>query len=463
MLERDRYDSFAQLINSGIGPRPIDRILKLALRQTGCSTAAVCVFRNHRQHIIASAGLPYSFAPDCVITDKLKNALEFPFVCRDIRRNPLLQTHVLAVRLPASEFLASVSIEFPFDDCKAFLVLCSRGAVSSSDEEILRELAVLAEVISDEIALLSELAEEFWIRRKLPEIADVAESVSASQMNMVLVSEERQVIACSFRVEHQNNAQHDILRSIYNSKKFLNFLDRWIFGQANGRESIQFDISSSESVRLHGIEYNMQEGRYLLVFADFVLISSILSDYPEPDLVSAKVLAQFLDDTLIKQTQVKTRSGVSYHTLCRWRKPIRDAQISALRAGKAQLGASLIELASKQIIDGAHTLFGLDAFDKVTHVACGHSGADCFSKKVAIAVSRQLNKEFEQIFHPLAMQGSSHPKTNAGRPRQQFLANPAGRYLLVDDVATSGSHIVEATTLMRKQNAIVTPLAWLSS
>ncbi len=69
------------------------------------------------------------------------------------------------------------------------------------------------------------------------------------------------------------------------------------------------------------------------------------------------------------------------------------------------------------------------------------------------------------VAHALAMShepGSSHPKTNAKRAPMRLAAPVEGPVLLVDDVATSGRHIEEASLLLRAQTAgAVLAVAWI--
>ena len=73
-----------------------------------------------------------------------------------------------------------------------------------------------------------------------------------------------------------------------------------------------------------------------------------------------------------------------------------------------------------------------------------------------------IGTQISEAFAGLEVAGSSHPRTNATRPRMRLVAEPNGNILLIDDVATSGSHIEEAATLLRRVAAGVTPVAWLA-
>ncbi|MGL4404534.1 MAG: hypothetical protein ACRCT6_02145, partial [Notoacmeibacter sp.] len=57
--------------------------------------------------------------------------------------------------------------------------------------------------------------------------------------------------------------------------------------------------------------------------------------------------------------------------------------------------------------------------------------------------------------------GVSHPKQNVKRPPMKMTRIIDEPVLLVDDVATSGSHLEEAVALLKPTCGAVLPIAWL--
>jgi predicted amidophosphoribosyltransferase len=73
-----------------------------------------------------------------------------------------------------------------------------------------------------------------------------------------------------------------------------------------------------------------------------------------------------------------------------------------------------------------------------------------------------LGLEFVDAFETLSVEGrSSHPKSNLNRSRMRLKTKVPGPVLLVDDVATSGSHIGEAAVALRQNGTVTMPIVWI--
>ena len=57
--------------------------------------------------------------------------------------------------------------------------------------------------------------------------------------------------------------------------------------------------------------------------------------------------------------------------------------------------------------------------------------------------------------------GSSHPKQNIDRPPMKLVRKIEQPVILVDDVATSGSHIEEAIRLIRNASNAIFAISWI--
>jgi hypothetical protein len=176
-----------------------------------------------------------------------------------------------------------------------------------------------------------------------------------------------------------------------------------------------------------------------------------------------EVVSDFLLSTLIRRRSMRVRRDLTYFGVRSWRSPLKSYQISALRALKRNPPPTFLCAVAAEVADEAVRLAGRQAFQSVTSVPCGHSGSDGFSHQLGLHVARHLELPFAQAFAYRPVAGSSHPKTNVSRPPMQMIAAPGGNTLLVDDVATSGAHIAEAGTMLRKAGTLVTPLAWISA
>jgi len=92
--------------------------------------------------------------------------------------------------------------------------------------------------------------------------------------------------------------------------------------------------------------------------------------------------------------------------------------------------------------------------DAVTSVPCGHSRRpDCLGKQIAQAVAKTLGLPFRQVFADRPCSGVSHPKEFAKLPALQRIADPYPSMILIDDLATSGWHVEESLTTLRRFGA----------
>jgi len=99
-------------------------------------------------------------------------------------------------------------------------------------------------------------------------------------------------------------------------------------------------------------------------------------------------------------------------------------------------------------------LRGEPAADAITCVPCGHSRRqDCFGKRLAQGVAELLGLPFVQVFADRFYTGVSHPKEYSKLPPLEQIADPVASMLLIDDLATSGWHVEEAQTALRKLGA----------
>ena len=173
------------------------------------------------------------------------------------------------------------------------------------------------------------------------------------------------------------------------------------------------------------------------------------------------VAGGFLIKTLISRLRLVNRRGTAYHALGQWRAPIKDHQLTALKLVKQFRPPALLDELAQQFVDASTVLFG-SAAHFVTNVACGHGGPNCFARELAEEVAIRASLPFIDAFAAMPVKGSSHPRTNLRRPAMQVVAVPAGPVLLIDDVATSGAHISEATRLLRDQGCTAFPVAWIA-
>jgi len=190
------------------------------------------------------------------------------------------------------------------------------------------------------------------------------------------------------------------------------------------------------------------------------IVASPASSFEYED--GTNLVSDFLVDSLIFNLRSLHRKGVYYHSIHRWRKPVKKIQVQALKSIKKNGSRNLQSKMAASMADAANSLYGHGTIKLVTNVPCGHGGSKCLIKKVAPLVAEQLGVKYISTFADLPCKGSSHPKTNLRRQRMTLTEKPCEPILLLDDVATSGRHIEEATNILKIYSPSVLPLVWVS-
>lgn len=177
---------------------------------------------------------------------------------------------------------------------------------------------------------------------------------------------------------------------------------------------------------------------------------------------AAGSVVSFLDETLVRARRLKTRQDLSYLTLRHWRSQLKPYQIKALRALKLAPPDSLVELISNEMFEVIATLVGDARFDQVVAVPCSHSSPDaCLSQKIAASLAARIGARHTPALEIMQRKGSSHPRKNAVLPPMHLTGALSGRCILVDDVATTGTHLYEAASKLKEGGAEVVALAWI--
>jgi predicted amidophosphoribosyltransferase len=226
-----------------------------------------------------------------------------------------------------------------------------------------------------------------------------------------------------------------------------------------GLAKIRFDLHSSrfgESGECLGL-LTVQESE---AHGPSAMLSDSSRDLPDGD--GAGPVTKFLLETLAPKSRILNRKSQHYLATRSWRAPIKQYQIAALKSLKSDPPAAFLEAAARDVVQAIRNVHGVDIGKYVVPVPCGHSGENCFSRLLARAVADQLALEFVDAFACQPIIGSSHPKQNVRRPRMKLLRELDGPVILVDDVATSGDHIEEASRLLKKTASTVWPVAWVA-
>ena len=173
-------------------------------------------------------------------------------------------------------------------------------------------------------------------------------------------------------------------------------------------------------------------------------------------------LSRFLLDSLVQGTRLRQRNGISYLTLRRWRTGVIQYQIDVLRSLKQNPPSLLVNAIADEIVGALDVALGLKACKLVVPIPCSRSSSEtCLSILLAEKVAAKLRLPAVRALSADPAEGKSHPMANLNRPPMRLVVPVDTTVLLVDDVATSGAHIEEATRLLRPVAGSVLSIAWI--
>jgi predicted amidophosphoribosyltransferase len=166
--------------------------------------------------------------------------------------------------------------------------------------------------------------------------------------------------------------------------------------------------------------------------------------------------------SLVFRPAVFRRNEIDWIAACAWRARAKADDIVALKLAKRALDRRLIGVAAELVAALIRQLHGGRSADAITTVPCGHSRRpDCLGKQIAQAVGGALGLAFLQVFADRPCSGVSHPKEFAKLPPLEQIADPRSSMILVDDLATSGWHVEESLTALRRLGASTSAFVWI--
>jgi len=167
--------------------------------------------------------------------------------------------------------------------------------------------------------------------------------------------------------------------------------------------------------------------------------------------------------SLVYRPMVFRRNDVGWVAACAWRAGAKADDVAALKRAKRELDRDLIDGTADILAGLLRQLQGERAAAAVTSVPCGHSRRpDCLGKQIAQAVAAALDLPFLQVFADRPCSGVSHPKEFAKLPPLERIADPLGAMILVDDLATSGWHVEESLTALRRLGTAASAFTWIT-
>jgi hypothetical protein len=182
------------------------------------------------------------------------------------------------------------------------------------------------------------------------------------------------------------------------------------------------------------------------------------------DRQSLDAVSAFLFETLSKQQHWRKVGTVSYFAARCWKHAIKEHQMSALKALKRHMPQTFVETVATELADVARGIVSLASINHVVPMPCGHSGRpDCLSVRLAQSVADATGIPFMNAFEPAYREGSSHPRQSATLGLLRLRERPVESVLLVDDVASTGTHIERAVTALRQSAKHVVALVWIGN
>jgi predicted amidophosphoribosyltransferase len=479
-MQSSSFDAALNLILQGPADQPVTRILRAATELADCPIGMIGVRTSESFRIVVSVGLPLSsYRLDLTRSETLVQYTKKPLIINDATQDPEFSSHVFVTGPPFARFIACIPLPLqltPFP----FLMMCidpRNDRVRRRD--LIERLEQCAVIAADELGLIADIAtQDTAITEFRTTTAMRDASVQNASMPMALVRSDGTMRVANSRlgalvgkndVELQN-AQFDALFPM-DSLVINRSLSR-LFEDGEPVSGIIATLEFPERTmcRLDMIRVATTEETGPLALC--TLVNQVEADSTagadaSQDPVGAEsqsVVTDFLLRSLIVQKRLLRRGPVPFHALRRWRAPVKDVQIHALKALKTDPPRKLLEVMADELSAASKALYGESVIQAVTSVPCGNSGPQCLAAQVAPLVAARLQLPHIVAFEPLQPSGGSHPQGNVRRKKMNLIEPIKVPTLLLDDVATSGAHLAEAALLLKDNGTpAVLPLVWLAA
>jgi hypothetical protein len=177
----------------------------------------------------------------------------------------------------------------------------------------------------------------------------------------------------------------------------------------------------------------------------------------------SEFIENYLFSTLIEKVVVRRRGKMQYSSVRAWRKPVKEHQMEGMRSLKALAPGRFLRKVAEEIVAATRLLLGGSKFDLVVPVPSSHGReGHGFSELLAREVAEVSGVPYRAVLTIARSQGASHPKKNAKRPPLRCEVDLSGKFvLIVDDIATSGRHLEEATMATRGTAKGSFAIAWV--
>jgi predicted amidophosphoribosyltransferase len=482
-------ENLAQFLRIGPARAMLDRLVRSAAETSELEFMCLGLRSEGKYYFISSYGFPFTSHVDHVPTYKMKTSLFSRAVeVEDLSKEPNFAALATIPVAKLWKYGANVPIRLVTELADGGILALS-GAdrkTRKPDGKTLQAMRLIADLISDSIWLMTQVH------------SATADSHKSTAATRVLLDGLRQTMAPIALVDEALNLIDFSPGYVDCQKYFVGSVPK----RGETIEDILIDPDAGTAIKLalrnnqHILAMQAKpDGSHLPLVFDFHILTfpdanmrvgvfsihaksmdrtwQIASGFipgdaamDEPNSAAkaenAPVVSRFLLETLLKKPRLLQRKSQPYLALRTWRKPIKQYQISAIKALKSDVPEAFVAQISDELAKGVQSVYGATKDAVVVAVPCGHSGQNCLSHQIAAALALRLGVPHVAAFEPLKLTGSSHPKTNAKRPKMKLTAPVEQRVILVDDIATSGAHIEEAAKLLQKSAKAVWPIVWIA-
>ena len=466
-------------------------LVRLAAWSSDAPMAGVIATLPNRIEMLATQGLAMSaVATQWSFTDAGYSP-DAIFVAPDTHKHPYLRENAIVRDAPKVRALMRFpvrSADLPFVVALAVADVRARDEGNWPSRKARQMLEEIASIVENEVSIACDIARASdGDSATDPLLEELVETVERSPNPILLLDEELRLLVLNAPMSALLGVPRDAAlgRTLPDldvpSGAALARLSRW---SLDGREpiaDIAFALSREElsagatgatmSISAYPLSVRDHESQVMLIRGADVsrplkgadrLEAMIPPPDPAPDLGELGPTSTFLTETLVARTAVRARGGMSYVTLRTWRGAIKEYQIKALRALKARPPAPFVEAIAQEMEDAVKRIIGRAAFGAVVAMPCGRSSAgQCLSSRIAERLAGRLNLKLVAALESERRPGASHPRDNARRPPMRLVEPVPVPVLLVDDVATSGRHLQEATALLQPGSGAVFSIAWI--